>query len=260
MFAELRVAVVVPAFNEERAVERTVRGLPRWIDHVLVVDDASTDATAARAADARRRGLEVLRHARNRGVGAAIATGYARALALDVDVAVVMAGDGQMDPGDLPALLEPIARRRADYVKGNRFRAPGLGAMPLTRLVGNVLLSLATKATSGYWHVFDSQCGYTAASRRALEVIDASGMFPRYGYPNDLLARLNAARLRVEDVPVRAVYGREWRSGIRPLTVVYPITYVLVASWVRRLIAARRPPPAPRAAESAAPAECASAS
>src|SRR5437868_2684504 len=118
MFAQLRVAVVVPAYNEERAVGRTVRGLPRWIDHVLVVDDASTDGTALAAATGRR-GLEVLAHAHNRGVGAAIATGYARALELGVDAALVMAGDGQMDPADLPMLLEPIARGRAHYVKGN---------------------------------------------------------------------------------------------------------------------------------------------
>jgi hypothetical protein len=126
-------------------------------------------------------------------------------------------------------------------------------AMPTLRLVGNVLLSLATRVTSGYHHLFDSQCGYTAASRRALEVIDGAGLFPRYGYPNDLLARLNAAALVVEDVPVRAVYGRGWRSGIRPHMVIYPISFVLLRSWLRRLhekrYAARQPkavPTAPR--------------
>src|SRR5262249_11377981 len=116
MFADLRVAVVVPAFNEERIVAATVRSIPRFIDHVIVIDDASRDRTGSEAASVLRRGLEVVRHDRNRGVGAAIATGYARALALGVDAAVVMAGDGQMDPADLPALLAPIAAGRADYV------------------------------------------------------------------------------------------------------------------------------------------------
>jgi glycosyltransferase involved in cell wall biosynthesis len=238
MFQELRVAVVVPAFNEERAVLETVRGVPTFVDHVLVVDDASSDRTADRAATDRRRGLEVLRHPENRGVGAAISSGYRRALKLGADVAVVMAGDGQMDPADLPRLLQPIACRRADYVKGNRFLHPDVWrAMPPARLCGNVLLSLATKVTSGYWHLFDSQCGYTAASRRALEVIDSSGLFPRYGYPNDLLARLHAAGLLVEDAPVRAVYGPGWRSGIRASTVVYPMSYVLARSFARRVYA-----------------------
>ncbi len=266
MFGNLRLAVVVPAFNEERAVAATIRSVPRSVDHVLVVDDASTDATAREAASVRRRGLEVLRHAKNRGVGAAIATGYARALELGVDAAVVMAGDGQMDPADLPALLAPLAAGRADYVKGNRFAAPGvLAAMPPARLVGNVALSLMTKVTSGYWKLFDSQCGYTAASRRALEVIDRQGMFPRYGYPNDLLARLNAAGLAVEDAPVRAVYGPNWRSGIGLSTVIYPMSFVLARSWLWRLamkyvvrppsVVVARPAPA-----EAADAQCASAS
>jgi glycosyltransferase involved in cell wall biosynthesis len=236
LYKRLRIAVVVPAFNEEAAVARTVRSVPGFVDHVLVVDDASVDATRREAARSRRRGLEVIRHPRNRGVGAAIRTGYARALALGVDVAAVMAGDGQMDPLDLPRLLDPIAAGAADYVKGNRFLHRDVWrCMPPARLVGNVLLSLATRVTSGYWHVFDSQCGYTAASRAALEAIDLDNMFPRYGYPNDLLARLRAARMRVVDVAVRPVYGPAWRSGISIGTVMHPIAFVLARSFVHRL-------------------------
>ena len=236
MFRGLRIAVVIPAFNEELKVARTVRDVPAFADHILVVDDASRDRTFVEAARAQRRGLEVLRHPRNRGVGAAIATGYRRALQLGVDAAVVMAGDGQMDPTDLPALLAPIVDGSADYVKGNRFaRGDVWRVMPPARLAGNIALSLVTKVTSGYWQLFDSQCGYTVPSTRALAVIDAAGLFPRYGYPNDLLARLHAAQLRVCDVPVRAVYGDGWRSGIRLSTVVYPMSYVLVRSWLRRL-------------------------
>jgi glycosyltransferase involved in cell wall biosynthesis len=267
MFRELTVAVVIPAFNEELNVARTVRDVPAWVDHVLVVDDASHDRTFLEASRTRRRGLEVLQHPRNRGVGAAIATGYRRALELGVDAAVVMAGDGQMDPADLPALLEPVRAGQADYVKGNRFAHGDVWrVMPAARLAGNVALSLATKLTSGYWRLFDSQCGYTAASRRALAVIDAAGLFPRYGYPNDLLARLHAARMRVCDVPVRAIYGANWRSGIGLSTVVYPMSFVLVRSWLRRLVAKTRAPievvvPAVAATgEAAAESECASAS
>jgi glycosyltransferase involved in cell wall biosynthesis len=236
MYRGRRIAVVIPAFNEERAVARTVRSVPGFVDHLLVVDDASTDRTASAVRRLRRRGLELLRHPANRGVGAAIASGYRAALALDVDVAAVMAGDGQMDPVDLPALLDAVLDDRCDYAKGNRFARPGtLRAMPLHRIVGNVVLSLITKLTSGHLTIFDSQCGYTAASRRALEVIDEAGLFPRYGYPNDLLARLWGARLRVADVPVRAIYGPEWRSGIRWSTVIYPMSFVLVGSLLRRL-------------------------
>lgn len=261
MFGNLRIAVVIPAFNEELNVARTVRDVPSYVDHVLVVDDASRDGTFGEASRSRRRGLEVLRHPRNRGVGAAIATGYRRARQLDVDVAVIMAGDGQMDPADLPALLQPLVDGRADYAKGNRFaQAEVWRAMPPARIVGNVLLSCITKVTSGYRDLFDSQCGYTAASRRALSVIDGVGLFPRYGYPNDLLARLNAAGLRVCDVPVRAVYGPNWRSGIRWSTVIYPMSFVLLRSWGRRLLSRRGAPVEVWVEQSEQPPSCASAS
>jgi len=261
MFREQRVAVVIPAFNEELNVARTVRDVPAWVDHVLVVDDASHDSTFLEASRLRRRGLEVLQHPRNRGVGAAIATGYRRALELGVGAAAVMAGDGQMDPADLPALLEPVVEGAADYVKGNRFADGDVWrVMPAARIVGNVALSLVTKLTSGYWELFDSQCGYTVASRRALAVIDAAGLFPRYGYPNDLLARLHAAGMRVVDVPVRAIYGANWRSGIRLSTVVYPMSFVLVRSWMRRLLAKRGEPVVVTAPEADVVNECASAS
>jgi len=250
MFRGARVAVVIPAFNEADKIAATVRSVPGFVDHILLVDDASTDGTgtvAARlsrraSARAARRSIEVLSHPRNRGVGAAITTGYRRALALGVDAAVVMAGDGQMDPADLPRLLEPVVDGRADYAKGNRFAWPGgWRHMPRTRLVGNAVLSLATRISSGYWGLFDSQCGYTAASRHALAAIAPDEMFARYGYPNDLLARLGAARARVVDVPVRPVYGPAWRSGLRPSRVALPILLVLVRSFWRRVMA-RRPP------------------
>jgi glycosyltransferase involved in cell wall biosynthesis len=231
----LRVAVIVPAYNEEAKIGATVRSIPAWVDRIVVVDDASVDDTGPRAL-ATRDDLRVVRHPRNRGVGAAVATGYEDALAAGVDVAVVMAGDGQMDPADLPALLAPIAAGRADYVKGNRFLGPGvLRAMPWTRLVGNVVLSMLTKLASGYWHVFDSQCGYTAASRRALEAIGPERIFARYGYPNDILGRLAVARVRVEDVPVRALYPTDWRSGIGWKTLALSLPFVLSRCLVRRV-------------------------
>src|SRR5262245_30540607 len=206
MYRQLRVAVVVPAFNEARKIAATVASIPDYDDDIFVIDDASTDDTAEQAMAARTTPVDVIRHGENRGVGGAIATGYRRALAVGADVAVVMAGDGQMDPADLPGLLAPIAEGSADYVKGNRFKHPEIwSAMPPTRIVGNLLLSAATRVTSGYTHVFDSQCGYTAIHRRAIEAIDLDGMWTRYGYPNDLLSRLNVAGVRVVDVPVRPV-------------------------------------------------------
>jgi len=224
MFRGRRVAVVIPAYNEADKIAATIRSVPGLVDHILVVDDGSRDGTAAVARRAGRRGggrvVEVIEHERNRGVGAAVATGYTRALALGAQVTAVMAGDGQMDPADLTRLLAPVVAGEADYAKGNRFAWPdGWRRMPRARLVGNVALSLLTRLATGYWRLFDSQCGYTAASRQALLAIDPARLFERYGYPNDLLARLGAAGARVVDVPVRPVYADE-TSGLRPWHVV----------------------------------------
>jgi glycosyltransferase involved in cell wall biosynthesis len=246
VYRELRVAVVIPAFNESRKIVETVETVPELADHVLVIDDASADDTARQAEDAARRrsapgSVEVIRHAANRGVGGAITTGYQRALAIGADVAVVMAGDGQMDPRDLPALLDPIAAGEADYVKGNRFLHPAVWTtMPAPRIVGNLVLSVATRVTSGYRHVFDSQCGYTAIHRDALARVELATLFPRYGYPNDLLSRLWVADMRVVDVPVRPIYGAQWRSGIHLGTALHPIPWVLLRSWGTRVAAQLR--------------------
>jgi glycosyltransferase involved in cell wall biosynthesis len=241
VYRALRIAVVIPAFNEHRKIAATVATIPEFVDDIIVVDDASLDDTARQAELAALRrdrpdGVEVIRHTENRGVGGAIITGYRRALALGSDVAVVMAGDGQMDPDDLPAVIDPIASGDADYVKGNRFLHPAIWTtMPATRIVGNAVLSAATWVTSGYRHVFDSQCGYTAIHRSALTGIELAGLFPRYGYPNDMLSRLHVANMRVVDVPVRPIYGAHWRSGINVGTALHPIPWVLLRSWTSRV-------------------------
>jgi glycosyltransferase involved in cell wall biosynthesis len=212
VFSGARVDVVVPAWNEAPRIARVVRGVPSWVDGVVVVDDASTDGTgeAARAAgDAR---VEVIRHAVNRGVGAAIATGYRHALGrpgTPNDAFVVMAGDGQMDPRDLPSLVAPIARGEADYVKGDRFRvADTVRVMPRARRLGGLVLSWATSRAIGV-PISDSQCGYTALARAACERLDLDALWPRYGYPNDLLSQLALRGLRIAEVPVRAIYADE---------------------------------------------------
>jgi glycosyltransferase involved in cell wall biosynthesis len=246
MFVNQRIAVVIPAYNEEKKIAATVASIPDFVDDVIVVDDASmddTDGAARQQATRADNGARVLvvRHHINQGVGAAIVTGYRQALHSHCDIIAVMAGDGQMDPADLVAVLQPIVDKQADYVKGNRFRHPEIWkAMPATRIVGNVVLSAATKLTSGYHHVFDSQCGYTAITAAALTAIDLDGVFPRYGYPNDMLSRLHVARMRVVDVPVRPVYGPHWRSGINLSTAFHPIPWVLLRSWGNRIAAEAR--------------------
>lgn len=236
-----RVAIVVPARNEARLIGRTLASMPAWIDRIVVVDDASTDETSdvARAvADPR---VTVVRHAANRGVGAAIGTGYRTAFEDRADVAVVMAGDAQMHPGDLPSLLAPVVCGELDYAKGNRLAHPDVAhRMPLGRLIGNHVLSALTRLVTGLG-VRDSQCGYTAITRNAAARAGIDRLWPRYGYPNDLLGRLAAARLRVGDVVVRPVYADE-QSGIGLRHALFVVPWVLARVLARRIaaLAARR--------------------
>src|SRR5579883_2157793 len=202
------VAVVVPAYMEERLVAVTIEGIPAFVDRIVVVDDASRDATAQTARALPDPRIEVIVHERNRGVGAAIVTGYKRALELGIDVTAVMAADNQMDPADLETLCRPVALGELDYAKANRlFTGEAWKLIPHKRYLGNAVLSLLTKIASGYWHVADSQTGYTAVSLAMLEKLELDRLYPRYGFPNDMLVHLNVWNARVRDFPSRPIYG-----------------------------------------------------
>jgi glycosyltransferase involved in cell wall biosynthesis len=238
MFAGKRVAVVVPAYNEAALLPQTVAGIPAFVDRVYVVDDASTDATAAQARAAAEADPRVVlvAHERNRGVGAAIVSGYRRAIDERVDVTCVMAADNQMDPDELESLVEPVAAGAVDYAKANRlFTGQAWELIPHSRYFGNAVLSLLTKIASGYWHVADSQAGYTAIALPMLESLDLDRVYPRYGFPNDMLVHLNVWNARVRDVPSRPIYNVGEQSGIRLRKVVPRISWLLTKAFFWRM-------------------------
>ncbi len=231
-----RVAVVVPAFDEEKLIVTTLASIPEYVDRVIVVDDASRDGTAAAAAGTGDGRVTVITHDKNRGVGAAIVTGYQRALEEAIDVTCVMAGDNQMDPDDLEAIAGPVARGDVEYAKANRlFTGRAWELIPRNRYLGNAVLSLLTKIASGYWHVADSQSGYTAVSLGTLELLDLDRIYPRYGFPNDMLVHLNVINARVRDVPSRPVYGVGETSGIRLSKVIPAISWLLTKAFFWRM-------------------------
>jgi glycosyltransferase involved in cell wall biosynthesis len=237
MHAGKRVAVVVPAFREARLIGRTISAIPQFVDIILVVDDASDDETVVVAQSMDDPRVRIVQHPENRGVGAAIVSGYAEAFALGMDVAVVMAGDAQMDPLDLPALLAPVTHGEADYAKGNRLAFPGVRErMPFARYLGNHVLSLLTRMITGL-AVTDSQCGYTALTREAAERLPLERLWPRYGYPNDLLGEIAMAGLRSVDVVVRPIYADEV-SGIGLRHALFVVPYVLMRVAMRRMLRA----------------------
>lgn len=236
MYKGLRIAVVVPAHNEEKLIGRTVGTMPEFVDHIIVVDDASTDNTAKEVVEVGDLRVTLLQHERNTGVGGSIVDGHRIAMEQGADVSVVMAGDAQMDPAYLPLLLDPIALDGYGFTKANRFFSrASLTGMPKTRLFGSVVLSFATKLASGYWNLFDPQNGYTAITRESLSRIDLDRLSPRYSFENDLLIWLNIAGVRAKDVPVPAVYGDEV-SGMRMTKVVPELLRLLLVGTGRRFL------------------------
>jgi glycosyltransferase involved in cell wall biosynthesis len=231
-----RVAVVIPAFNEETLIADTIGAIPDFVDQIYVVDDQSKDATVERVRSLADSRIVLAEHERNQGVGAAIVTGYKLAAADEMDVTAVMAADNQMDPEDLEHLVAPVARGEVDYAKANRlFTGQAWELIPRYRYLGNAVLSLLTKIASGYWHVADSQSGYTAVSREYLELLDLDRIYKRYGFPNDMLVHLNVWNARVRDFPSRPIYGVGERSGIRLRKVVPTISWLLVKGFFWRL-------------------------
>jgi glycosyltransferase involved in cell wall biosynthesis len=211
----LTYCVILPAYNEGRHLAAVVNQIPDWVGGIIVVDDASTDDTpmvAERLTDPR---VRVYRHEKNRGVGGAMATGFKAALDAGFDVAIKMDADGQMDADELPTLVRPIELRMAEYVKGNRFRRTGRPAsMPRRRWFGNVVMSFMTKVASGYWHVFDPQCGFIAVTAPTLRRLKLDGLASDYFFENDMLIRLNIIDARVVDVDTSSLYADE-KSSLR---------------------------------------------
>jgi glycosyltransferase involved in cell wall biosynthesis len=238
MFENKTLAVVIPAYNEQKLIGKVITTLPDFVDYIIVVDDKSSDSTVAeiRLLTKNEQRLVLLCHEENQGVGAAIATGYKWARDQQIDVTAVMAADFQMDPEDLPRIVGPVARGECDYSKGNRlFRGESWTMIPKYRYIGNSFLSLFTKIASGYWHIADSQSGYTAISLGALKRIDLDSIYARYGMPNDILIKLNICHFRVRDVSIRPVYNVGEKSGIKVKKVVFTIPWLLFKGFWRRM-------------------------
>jgi len=240
MLQEKTIGVVIPCFNEGTQIGKVLETMPELVDTLIVVDDESTDETVSvvRAfIDAHSdRNVVLIEHEKNQGVGAAICTGYREAVKLGIDVTAVMAGDGQMDPKQLRQILTPVVEDRADYAKANRlYFHRAWKMMPHTRYLGNAALSMLTKIASGYWHVADSQTGYTAISLEALETIDLDSVYPRYGCPNDFLVKLNVYDLRVVDVPLPPTYFVGEQSKMRVPIVIPRMSLLLMRLFFWRM-------------------------
>lgn len=237
MWQDRSVGVAIPAYRAARRIEAVLTAIPAFVDHVVVVDDASDDEThaVATAVAGRDPRIQVVRHATNQGVGGATLSGFSRLLELRADVVFKIDADGQMDPVHMPKFLEALGDGRRAYAKGNRFHdRMALASMPRRRWFGNFVLTFLTKAVSGYWNVSDPQNGYLAIDRRALAALPMDDLARRWFFENDLLVHLNILEVPVAEVPIPAVYEDE-RSNLRIGRVLTTFPFLLFHRFWRRI-------------------------
>jgi glycosyltransferase involved in cell wall biosynthesis len=240
MYKGKSVAVVIPAHNEEKLIGRVIETMPVYVDKIVVVNDKSPDNTAQIVRGYVEKDPDkvvLIDLDENQGVGGAIAQGYKWARDNEIDLTAVMAGDAQMDPNNLSELLDPVAEGKVDYAKGNRlFYGQAWQMIPKVRYLGNSALSFMTKIASGYWHVADSQSGFTVASLEVLQTINLDKIYKRYGMPNDVLVKLNVYNFRVGDIHIKPVYNVGEKSGIKIYKVLVTIPILLFRLFFHRMI------------------------
>ena len=229
IYRDQRVCIVVPCYNVAAHIAEVLSAMPDFVDHVIAVNDGSRDDTAKRLERPTDPRVVVLQHDRNRGVGAAMRTGFARGVETGSDILVKVDGDGQMDLADLPRLLDALVDDpRCGYAKGNRLADQrALSEMPRLRVLGNFALTFLTKLASGYWYVVDPQNGYVAIRRTIWERIDPNRISDGYFFENDLLVGLNILDVVVRDIPMPARYGIE-RSYLRVRRILFPFAFLLL--------------------------------
>ena len=241
MYRDKTVALVVPAYNEQQLIGPTLEKVPELIDKIFVVDDCSTDATAAvcqARAEADPR-VTLIQHEVNKGPGGAIISGYLAALEGNYDLTVVVGGDDQMPLDVVTDFLDPVIDGECDYAKGNRFHhiGPTLEKMPKIRLFGNIVITAMTKICSGYYKIMDVVDGYTCISLKALKSVSWEDVWPHYGYPMAFLVHLNAHSFKVKDVPRRPIYleGVQ-QSKIKGVRYALKVAPMLIKSFFWRIL------------------------
>lgn len=198
--------------------------LSRFVSHQIVNEDPQNSR------------LILINHLYNSGKGAGIATGYKWAKDHGIDCVATMDGDGQMDPDELESICAPVVYDDVDYVKGNRLiHRSALLVIPKLRYLGNSVLSILTKLASGYWQVSDTQTGFTAMSNKALNSIILYDIYRSYGYPNDILVKLNIAFCTLKEVEIKPVYDIGEKSKMKISKVIPRVSWLLLRSFFKRL-------------------------
>lgn len=232
----LRVVVVIPCYREREHILEVLARIPPQVTHIICVDDGCPDKTGElieeKSEDPR---VAVIVNERNEGVGSATKLGYLAALEVNADIVIKLDGDGQMDPDLILTLIAPIVDGFADYTKGNRFFSlENTASMPRHRIIGNIIMSFVSKFSSGYWHVFDPNNGFTAMHSAALRLMPLSKISDGYFFESDILFRLNTLRAVVVDIPMLAKYGDE-KSHLKIIEALPIFAANHAANFVKRV-------------------------
>jgi len=240
MYRNKKIALVIPARNEEKLIKPTILSIPKLVDNIYIIDDGSTDNTSKIVKEFIKKNnkIKLIQHKKNIGPGGAIITGYKQSSKDNNDITVVVGGDNQMPLDQINAFLNPLIDDKADYAKGNRFLIEGnvFEAMPVIRQIGNIIISLLTKIASGFYKIYDVVDGYTAITKHAINLINWNKAWKKYGYPMDFLIRLSAYGMRVIDVPRRAIYLKnEKQSQIKGISYALKVSPMLFKGFFWRL-------------------------
>lgn len=232
------IAAVIPCYRVEREIQSVVQGIPKYVRHIIVVDDASPDSTSQIVTDLAKKDkrITLIRHSSNRGVGGAMVTGFRKALELGAQIVVKVDGDGQMDTSRTSELITPLIHGQADYTKGNRFRDfVSLQQMPLIRRVGNMGLAFLSKAATGYWNLFDPTNGFVAIRSEVLAQLPLDRIDKSYFFETSMLANLYLLGAVVKDVPMPARYQSEV-SNMLIHRILFQFPFKLFGTLVKRFI------------------------
>ena len=238
MYRNHKICAIIPVYNEQKQIKNVINGLPNFFDQIIVIDDKSKDSTVEIIEQTQKSNDKVIliKKKIREGAGSAKKEGYLFAKKTDNDIFVTLDGDGQMDNNEIVNLIDPIIENRFDFTKANRLsHVEVFKNMPKHRFLGNSILTLFTKIASGYWHVTDTQTGFTACNRKIIETLPFEKLYHSYGYPNHLLVMLNIYNYKVGDISSKPIYNVGEKSHINIFTVGFKILWLLLRSFFWRL-------------------------
>jgi dolichol-phosphate mannosyltransferase len=232
-----KICVIIPCYKVKKQLKKVVESCPTYIDKIFVIDDCCPEGSGAYILQATNdERVEVITHTTNLGVGGAMRTGYVAAMSQQFDIAVKMDGDGQMDSNQIEDLILPILAMKADYTKGNRFfEIEAVRQMPKIRVIGNLGLTFMTKFSTGLWHIFDPNNGFTAIRTSILKKLNLDKIDDRYFFESDMLFRLSLINARVRDVAIPAIYGDE-KSNLRIKRVLFEFPLKHGRNYIKRIV------------------------